>query len=396
MGGVTKGAKERARLAALHEARILDTPAEPAFDDLVAVASGICGAPIALISLVDRDRQWFKARLGIEATETAREVSFCDHAIRETGVFVVEDAALDVRFADNPLVTGEPRIRFYAGVPLLAGERHPIGTLCVIDRVPRTLTPCQHTALLALGRQVEAQLELRGTVRALIRAERQKYELTNLIVHDLKSPLSTITPNAEFLLDEPDLSHDARDAARAIISAAETMHRMVLDMLDVSIAEDGGLIPSLESVDLCALLEGIAQTSAHRCTQLRRSLELATPPAGTTLLADPDLLRRVLENLLDNAIKYSHARIRIDAGLADGAAMIHVRDDGAGVPPAYRDAIFDMRVRIPRDVRPHARSSRGLGLAFCRLAVEAHGGRIWVDDEPGGSAFHVYLPCNVS
>jgi len=158
---------ESSRLAALRQYRILDTEPEIAFDDLALLASHICETPIALISLVDADRQWFKAHPGIAVTQTSRAVSFCSHAIEQSGLFIIPDAREDVRFRDNPFVAGGPFFRFYAGAPLLAREGEALGTLCVIDRIPRTLTDSQREALDALRRQVEGQLELRRNLHEL-------------------------------------------------------------------------------------------------------------------------------------------------------------------------------------------------------------------------------------
>ena len=152
---------ELARLEALHRLEILDSEAEQAFDDLTALAAEICGTPISLISLVDADRQWFKSRVGLELQETPRNVSFCAHAILDDEILVVPDTEADSRFAGNPLVVGAPEIRFYAGKPLVTSEGHAVGTLCVMDRTPRDLTPAQLDALHALGRQTVALLEHR-------------------------------------------------------------------------------------------------------------------------------------------------------------------------------------------------------------------------------------------
>ncbi|MGH7567461.1 MAG: GAF domain-containing protein [Gemmatimonadales bacterium] len=153
--------EEPQRLEALQRYKILDTLPEQAFDDVTLLAAHICQAPIALISLVDRNRQWFKSRVGLDAAETPRDVAFCAHAITARETMVVPDALADVRFANNPLVTSDPQIRFYAGACLRVAEGHAIGTLCVMDRVPRELEPAQQEALEALSRQVMAQLELR-------------------------------------------------------------------------------------------------------------------------------------------------------------------------------------------------------------------------------------------
>lgn len=167
-------ADESARLAALDATHLLDTLPEPAFDDLTRIASLVCGTPIALISLVDRERQWFKSRVGLDACETPREQAFCAHAILNPELMEVPDACEDARFSDHPLVTGAPGIRFYAGAPLEVAGGQRIGTLCVIDTVARTLDDAQREALSALARQVVAQIELRDRVDAMREArERQ-------------------------------------------------------------------------------------------------------------------------------------------------------------------------------------------------------------------------------
>lgn len=187
---------EDARLAELLDLEILDTPPEQAYDDITFVASTICGTPIALVSLVDRDRQWFKSCIGLDITETSREVAFCAHAIHEpTNIFVIPDARHDPRFVDNPLVTGDPSIRFYAGAPLVTSQGNTLGTLCVIDTEPRELTDDQVQSLRALSRQVVAQLELRGTVAKLRRkaAEHRVYEKQlEVYQHRLEENLETI------------------------------------------------------------------------------------------------------------------------------------------------------------------------------------------------------------
>lgn len=152
---------EKRRSAAVRKLQILDTPAEPAYDDLVQLAALFCETPIALITLLDDDRQWFKARLGLTIQETPRSVSFCAQAVNNDGLFLVPDARQDDRFRQNALVTGDPHIRFYAGMPVAGPDGEPMGTICVIDREPRTLTPEQQLALRVLGHEVEAQFKIR-------------------------------------------------------------------------------------------------------------------------------------------------------------------------------------------------------------------------------------------
>jgi diguanylate cyclase (GGDEF)-like protein/PAS domain S-box-containing protein len=171
---------ETARLQVLHQYCVLDTPAEVEFDNLTRLAARLCGTPIAVISLVDQTRQWFKSKVGIEVSETPREVSFCAHAILQSELLIVPNAQLDPRFAANPLVMADPNIRFYAGAPLITAEGFGLGTLCVIDHVPRGLTSEQTEALQILAQQVVTQLELRRTVRHLSQeiGQRQQAEAT--------------------------------------------------------------------------------------------------------------------------------------------------------------------------------------------------------------------------
>jgi anti-sigma regulatory factor (Ser/Thr protein kinase) len=187
-------ANEADRLKALHQYKILDTDPEQAFDDLTLIASQICGAPIALISLVDEDRQWFKSRVGVEVQETSRSVSFCAHAIQQQGVFTVPDTLNDARFRDNPLVQGDPHIRFYAGAPITTQDGYALGTLCVIDYVPRKLTNDQNNALEALERQVAAQLELRRNLEELRFALEGIETLSALIPYCSTCELNIVIP----------------------------------------------------------------------------------------------------------------------------------------------------------------------------------------------------------
>ena len=174
-----KSPNEAERIAALIEYSLLDTLPEEALDDLTAMAAQICGAPMALISLVDENRQWFKSRVNVEASETARDVSFCAHAIRQSEMLIVPDATKDPRFANNPNVTGSPQIRFYAGAQLVTPEGAALGTLCVLDKVPRKLTALQEQVLQVLARQVMTHLELRRKTRELLEREEQLQLVTN-------------------------------------------------------------------------------------------------------------------------------------------------------------------------------------------------------------------------
>ena len=184
---ITKPANEQARVIALDKYAILDTDPEQFFDDLTLLASHVCNTPIALISLVDEDRQWFKSRVGLDASETSRDIAFCSTAILQTDVFVIPDALADERFRDNPLVVSDPHIRFYAGAPLINEDGYALGTLCVVDRAPRELAPEQKEALKALSRLVLAQLEFRRNLillkEALSDRTKEEHERQREVIH---------------------------------------------------------------------------------------------------------------------------------------------------------------------------------------------------------------------
>ncbi|HHY84197.1 MAG TPA: GAF domain-containing protein [Verrucomicrobia bacterium] len=190
---------EKKRIEVLWQYDVLDTVPEEVFDDLTELAARICGAPIALISLVDEDRQWFKSKVGMSVTETSRDVSFCAHAIQQEGLFIVPDATKDARFSNNPLVTSDPKIRFYAGAPLITPDGYALGTLCVIDKVPRELRPEQQQALRVLARHVMTQLELRRHSRDLAEAKKAKDNVNDELakaraeIRELKRQLAEAT-----------------------------------------------------------------------------------------------------------------------------------------------------------------------------------------------------------
>jgi two-component system sensor histidine kinase/response regulator len=236
---------------------------------------------------------------------------------------------------------------------------------------------------------------------ALMEAQRQKEELTALIIHDLKNPLSSILSNVQFALGQQSLGADERDSLRDVLRASQSMVRMVMNLLDISRSEDGALVPHMSEFELPALLREVTSEMERRIEDKSQTLELAVASDVRAMTADRDLVRRIVENLVDNAYKYGprRATIRIEAvllppGAGRGAdtVEIRVRDQGEGIPAAFRQKIFEKYARIEGRSAQEVRNSHGLGLVFCRRAVEIHGGEIWVEENSArGSCFCVRL-----
>ncbi len=207
---------EKERLSALQELKILDTSIEASYDEIVAIAAELCETPIALVSLVDENRQWFKSSLGLDAKETARDISFCGHAILQDQLFEIPDSRTDDRFKDNPLVVGGPNVVFYAGVPLTTSKKFAIGTLCVIDSKPKKLTDFQRRVLTALGNQVGYLLEMRRLSNQV--AEAKAIEAALAVVatynHEINNPLTVAMG-----LFELNKKHLPKDASEKIFDA---------------------------------------------------------------------------------------------------------------------------------------------------------------------------------
>ncbi len=242
---------------------------------------------------------------------------------------------------------------------------------------------------------------IRSQRNALLAAQRQKEELTTLIVHDLKNPLSSILSNVQYVLGRGATVGDERDALEDVMRASQSMVRLVMNLLDVSRSEDGALVPQVTEFDLPVLVGQVCSEMGRRIEDKEQHLSLAVASGVGTLRGDRDLVRRLLENLIDNAYKYGPRRATISIDLtpatmddgAEPAVEIRVRDEGEGIPSAYRQLIFEKYGRFERAGAQDTRTSHGLGLVFCRRAVSVHGGAIWIDDGPGrGGCFCVRLP----
>jgi len=236
---------------------------------------------------------------------------------------------------------------------------------------------------------------IRSQRDALLHAQRQKEELSTLIVHDLKGPLTAIYALLGLALRDSALASDTRVSLEEAASASLALHRMILNLLDISRSEDGRLIPRREELQLASIVTKVEALFGRSAEAAGKTLVIQLRSPGQ-VLADPELIQRVVENLVENAIKYAPADSVIEVEVSppvEGFVELRVRDRGKGIPEVHRQAIFEKYFQIESNSAPITRASRGLGLAFCRLAAEAHGGRIWVEpNEPCGSVFCVQLP----
>jgi signal transduction histidine kinase len=383
------------RLHALDSYRILDTGPDAVFDDLTALASHICGTPISTVTLIASDRQWFKSKVGLENDENPRSVSFCAHAIEEDGLFVVPDALEDRRFAENPLVTSDPHIRFYAGSPLITAEGHTLGTLCVIDRVPRELSDEQRVALDALSRAVMAHLELHRQNEQLRELDRLKDEFVAVVSHELRTPVASIHGYIALLMgrDPGPLTDTQERFLRIVRRNGDRLLGLVEETLLLAEAEAGNLPLAREPVDLGSVVSDALDSSRPGAEAKGLSLELETEDA-VLVDADPRRLGQIVDNLVSNAIKYTPEQGRVTARAArrNGEALLEVSDTGIGIPPEELPHLFGRFYRTTA-AQAAAIPGTGLGLAITRALVTSHGGVIEVDSEPGtGSTFRVRLP----
>lgn len=307
---------ERSRLTALHALKVLDTPAEEIFDGIARAAAEVCGTRMAMVSLIDRDRQWFKAAVGLGLVrETPREHAFCDHAIRQPEVFEIRDAAEDQRFSANPYVTGPPHIRFYAGAPLTLEDGSRVGTLCVVDDRPGAVSSTGRAVLSELARVVTQLLEQRRHVarsvaslsKSLAEAEAfgtARTQFLGTISHELRTPLNAIIGFADILRQQfyGPLSERYQEAAGLIHSSGEQMLCMVNDLLDLSRIDLHAVSIDPRPTDL-RYVAGQVIRSVTAIADARRVRILADLPESLALRTDERVVRQILVNVLAYSVQ---------------------------------------------------------------------------------------------
>ena len=379
---------EGERAAAIARLSILDTAPEQYFDDIAAMAAQICGTPMAMFSLIDTDRQWIKAKVGLDVSEAPRDISFCSVAVDSgTTLFEIRDARTDPRFENHPWVAAG-NLSFYAGAPIMVDQHVPVGVLCVVDARPRSLSDDQRRALLALKRQVESGLLSRMNLRELHALQEREKALTSLLVHDVKNPLTVVLSCTEFLRSQPAIKLDAemREAVDDASRAAAMCLERIVRTLDT--ARPAG---ARSEVDCCAMVENLAREYRFRAANKRQDLVVRLNPVRALLVTDVALVRRMLENLLVNALHHAPMRARVELSLevlASGAVEFRVDDSGQGIPEAARARVFDSHVRLDE-----SRAGHGLGLAMVKQGAESLGGSACVTASPlGGARFVLTIP----
>jgi hypothetical protein len=354
---------------------------------------------MSLISLIDNDRQWFKSTVGLEVAETAREVAFCAHAIHNPGItLVVPDARLDERFHDNPLVTGDPHLAFYAGVPLVNEDGLPLGTLCVLDSEPKSLTESQLSALNAVAGQVMALLELRRSKRALesmlSRLEEKNKELEQfafIAAHDLKSPLNGISSLTDILLDshQESLHQDGVRMLRAIKGSSHQLSSLIAGLLDyyrLDTTITNAKSP-VDSDDVVAQIRNLFGGESD--------VELLFDIQPVRINTYGPVLLQILLNLVSNAIKYSDkAKTVVTISIVEDAEVyrVSVADNGSGIERRFHDKLFELFETASAADR-YGKRGNGIGLATVKKLLTRTGGDIRFDSEIAkGTTFEFTLP----
>ncbi len=311
------------RLSALHSFEILDTDPEKDFDDIVKLASAICGTPISMISLVDADRQWFKARVGVDMTETPLETSICAHAILEAEFLEIADTTQDPRIADNTLVTIDQGVRFYAGAALKTADNLPIGTLCVLDYQPKELSPLQRDTLKVLARQVMTQLEMR---KALHTAHLLRQEVDHRMKNSLQS-LSALIRIQSRALTSPE-AKDALASIKSRLDAVATLHELLYKTEADANVDLGKYVQTI-----CEHLSDIAP-SGVTITATPLHVTVSTKQA----VAVGTLVNEFIANSLKHAFPdHSEGTVKVSLSLAErGMVRVICSDNGVGFAKGKR------------------------------------------------------------
>ncbi len=391
-----KSIKENERLKLLASYSILDTLPEIDYDNLTAIASEICQTPISLVSLIDEKRQWFKSHHGLEATETSRESAFCAHAINDpNNVFIVQDARKDERFHDNPLVTGDPHVIFYAGVPLVGPGGLPLGTLCIIDHEPKLLSQNQIASLKALSNQVMNLLELRKNkldleqaIETLEQSNNELEKFAYIAAHDLKSPLNNIVSLTNLFTENyaENIGSRGQEIIGLINHSSNKLKNLIDGLLEYS-QSDSIMKESKSEVELSILIKEIAGLFTFENT-----CQITFKSNLSILFTNKTAIEQILINLVANAIKYNDkpvAEIEIEIIDRDNLYEISVSDNGPGILKEEQKKVFQIFETLLLNDRFGQRGN-GIGLATVKKLVESLHGKIDIESEMGKGAKFIF------
>jgi signal transduction histidine kinase len=382
---------ETARLKELHQSGLLDSPQEAEFDEIVQFASSLCDMPISLISLVDSNRQWFKARVGLDETETSRDISFCAHAIMQEDLFEVPDTWEDIRFSDNPLVIAAPEIRFYAGMPLVTSNGSRLGTLCVIDREPGRLDEKQRFGLKVLANNVIKIAELRVKNKQLYYATENQKRIISILAHDVRNPLASIKNIIELNKSEVLDKEDTAEMMGMVNTQLKTTIEMVENVVNWGQLQLKFGSLNLADFDLHSLANRIFGTESLKSLAKNNKLINKIIP-DTYIHSDEVALEFVLRNLISNANKYTgHGTISIDMERKGIKVVLSVCDTGIGMTEKQAADLLNNN-SYRSTLGTNKEKGSGLGIMLAKEFIERLDGTITVESTPGkGTCFKIVI-----
>ena len=375
---------ENARITTLYGYDILDTDAEEVFDDITQLASEICETPIALISLIDPKRQWFKSTVGIDAQETSRDFAFCAHAIHEREIFEINDASKDERFFDNPLVTEDPNIKFYAGAQLIAPNGCAIGTLCVISDQTKALTVHQRKALDILSKSVISQMELRKSL-LLAKAESSfKTEFLSSMSHEIRTPLNAIVGFSQILLENINaynIPKEGIDYIKDIDFSSQHLLGIVNSVLDLSKIEAGEMGVNKDWFNTQCFITNIVHMMCMKADKkgitLLSNIDKKIPDY---FYLDEGKLSQILINIINNSIKYTGSNKQIFFNVLYNQSQLTfvIKDEGVGIDLLDQANLFSKF----KQVGHQKQEGTGLGLTISKKLTELMEGQLILDSTP--------------
>jgi signal transduction histidine kinase len=373
---------EGKRLQDVYRTQLLDTPEEKEFDEIVQLASDLCNTPISLITLLDTDRQWFKAKVGLDASETSRDVSFCGHAILQNEIFEVPDALKDIRFSDNPLVTDGPEIRFYAGMPLVTESGSRLGTLCVIDTAPRVLTERQKFALKVLAGNVIKVAELRSKNRQLHHLTENQKRIISIVAHDVRNPLASIKSVIDLKKDD----FIDEQTATEMLGLVSLQLDSTLDMVD-NVVSWGQLqlkpaILAPAEINLRELVNEIFVADGLSAKMKNNQL-VNHVKANILLNIDKQVIKFILRNLVSNSNKFTdNGSISVTAIQQQGITHITIEDTGIGMSAEKAEQLFT-QTGSATTLGTNNEKGSGLGLMLVKEFIDQLKGTISVESTLG-------------